>query len=85
MFYAAINAGSLLSTFISPILREDVSCLGSFSSRSKPVGSGQDRTRTNKFWRSRPRLKGDLWPVHDENIIKTVKIVILSLFAYPLV
>ena len=32
MFYAAINAGSLLSTFISPILREDVSCLGSFSS-----------------------------------------------------
>ena len=30
MFYAAVNAGSLLSIFISPILREDLSCLGSF-------------------------------------------------------
>ena len=26
LFYASINAGSLLSTFISPILREKVKC-----------------------------------------------------------
>jgi len=26
MFYASINAGSLISTFASPILREDVVC-----------------------------------------------------------
>ena len=28
LFYASINAGSLLSTFISPILREEVECFG---------------------------------------------------------
>ncbi|OTF78652.1 hypothetical protein BLA29_015219, partial [Euroglyphus maynei] len=27
-FYIAINGGSLISTFLTPILREDVSCLG---------------------------------------------------------
>jgi solute carrier family 15 oligopeptide transporter 1 len=27
-FYISINAGSLLSTFITPILREDVHCFG---------------------------------------------------------
>lgn len=27
LFYFAINSGSLLSTFITPILREDVTCL----------------------------------------------------------
>jgi solute carrier family 15 oligopeptide transporter 1 len=27
-FYISINAGSLLSTFITPILREDVNCFG---------------------------------------------------------
>jgi solute carrier family 15 (oligopeptide transporter), member 1 len=28
LFYMAINAGSLISTFITPILREDVKCFG---------------------------------------------------------
>ena len=28
LFYASINAGSLLSTFISPLLREKVECFG---------------------------------------------------------
>jgi solute carrier family 15 oligopeptide transporter 1 len=28
VFYFAINAGSLISTFITPILREDVQCFG---------------------------------------------------------
>lgn len=27
-FYISINAGSLISTFITPILRQDVSCFG---------------------------------------------------------
>lgn len=28
IFYFAINAGSLISTFLTPILREDVECFG---------------------------------------------------------
>lgn len=28
LFYFAINSGSLISTFITPILREDIKCLG---------------------------------------------------------
>lgn len=28
LFYMAINAGSLISTIVTPILREDVSCFG---------------------------------------------------------
>jgi solute carrier family 15 oligopeptide transporter 1 len=28
MFYFAINAGSLISTFLTPVLREDVHCFG---------------------------------------------------------
>lgn len=28
LFYVSINAGSLISTFITPILRQDVSCFG---------------------------------------------------------
>lgn len=28
LFYMAINAGALISTIVTPILREDVSCLG---------------------------------------------------------
>lgn len=31
VFYFAINAGSLISTFVTPILREDVHCFGSNS------------------------------------------------------
>lgn len=31
LFYFAINAGSLLSTFITPILRNDVECFGNTS------------------------------------------------------
>ncbi|XP_032791790.2 solute carrier family 15 member 2 isoform X1 [Daphnia magna] len=31
VFYVAINAGSLISTFVTPILREDVQCFGSNS------------------------------------------------------
>jgi solute carrier family 15 oligopeptide transporter 1 len=31
VFYFAINAGSLISTFVTPILREDVQCFGSNS------------------------------------------------------
>lgn len=30
VFYFAINAGSLLSTFLTPILRSDVQCFGDF-------------------------------------------------------
>lgn len=28
LFYMAINAGSLISTIVTPILREDISCFG---------------------------------------------------------
>jgi len=28
VFYFAVNAGSLISTFLTPILREDVHCFG---------------------------------------------------------
>jgi len=31
LFYFSINAGSLLSTFLTPILRNDVNCFGNSS------------------------------------------------------
>ncbi|KAB0790799.1 hypothetical protein PPYR_15309 [Photinus pyralis] len=38
LFYFSINAGSLLSTFITPILREDVKCFGKDSCYSLAFG-----------------------------------------------
>lgn len=38
VFYFAINAGSLISTFVTPILREDVHCFGQDSCYSAAFG-----------------------------------------------
>lgn len=38
VFYFAINAGSLISTFVTPILREDVHCFGDDSCYSLAFG-----------------------------------------------
>lgn len=38
VFYFAINAGSLISTFVTPILREDVKCFGENSCFSLAFG-----------------------------------------------
>jgi solute carrier family 15 (oligopeptide transporter), member 1 len=38
VFYFAVNGGSLLSTFITPILREDVQCFGLDSCYSLAFG-----------------------------------------------
>ena len=38
VFYFAINAGSLISTFVTPILREDVHCFGEESCYSLAFG-----------------------------------------------
>lgn len=38
MFYFAINAGSLISTFMTPILRADVHCFGSHDCYSLAFG-----------------------------------------------
>lgn len=38
LFYLSINAGSLLSTTITPILREDVHCFGELSCYSLAFG-----------------------------------------------
>lgn len=38
LFYMAINAGSLLSTLVTPILREDVHCFGEDSCFSLAFG-----------------------------------------------
>jgi len=38
VFYFAINAGSLISTFVTPILREDVHCFGEDSCFSLAFG-----------------------------------------------
>lgn len=38
VFYFSINAGSLLSTFLTPILREDVQCFGDDSCYSLAFG-----------------------------------------------